>query len=248
MHITFSKAKTPENYPTKKYTLKTNFKKTEGIQTYNNLHKYTCSNIKANYLPSFSGGYTKIGKTTLIDKNTGEKVGADIKRSQIGDFASYKLMLKRKEAGYLDMDFDAIFPENIYMLTSHFNNNIPRVLHIRSIMGDEYYGIGTELIKTAILESYNKGYSGDLWLTTEKGYAKTLSRHRSDQNPIPFYYKMGFASPDNDFDSYIKECIKNSKFSKLPPSALLLLTPEARDAWLAELLKSSVTKNGYDIA
>ncbi len=201
---------------------------------------YSAANVKAKFLPSFYG-YRKAGKTYIKDKKTQTPVLADIKRNKIGDFISFKLMVGREEAGYLDMVCDSIFPEEKYVLTQPYNN-IPEICHLRSIMGDKYSGIGTELIKTAIQESCNQGGFGNLWLKAEKGYARTLSEYRSDENPIPFYYKVGFCSPDPDMDKFIKKCIDETNYYSLPDSTLLLLTPEARNKWLEQLVNNPIIR------
>ena len=81
-----------------------------------------------------------------------------------------------------------------------------------------------ELINAAINESKKRGKNGSLWLKTEKGYAHSLSDYRKNENPIPFYYKLGFRSMDKEMDSFIKRCIKTSNYFSLPPSEILLLS------------------------
>lgn len=213
----------------------------QGLLPQNNTYnKYSAENVKANFLPSFQG-YKKVGTAHIYDRQTGDTVAADIKKDKIGDFISIKMNIGKEEIGFIDIDCAAVFPEEKYVLAEP-TNTIPRVLHLRSIAGDKYAGIGTNLIKTAIQESYNNGGYGNLWLRTEKGYERYLSPYRSDENPIPFYYKVGFESPDKNSDSYIKACIQKKQYHKLPNSELLLLTPEARDNWLKELVKNPIIK------
>lgn len=204
------------------------------------VNSYSLENLQARYIPSFKA-YRKTGKTTVIDKKTGYEVPADIKKEKIGDFVSFKLMIGRKEAGFLDMYCNSVFPEDKYVLTEP-TNNIPEVRHLRSILGEDYAGIGTALIKTAIQESCNNGGLGNLWLESEKGYERTLVPYRSDENPIPFYYKMGFVSPNTDIDEFIKSCLKKTDYLKLPDSTLLLLTPESRNYWLEKLVSNPIIK------
>ena len=207
---------------------------------YNKYSNYSAENVKAKFLPSFQG-YRKIGRTYLEDKENGIYVPADIRRNKIGDFVSIKVTIGKDVAGYLDMICDSIFPEEKYVLTQPLNN-IPEIRHLRSILGDKYSGIGTALIKTAIQESCNNGGFGNLWLKSEKGYARTLSDYRSDENPIPFYYKVGFRSPDPDIDKFIEKCIKETNYYALPDSTLLLLTPEARNNWIKKLIENPIIK------
>lgn len=219
--------------------------KTGSITTNKNIDsnqfvQYSSENIKSKFLPNFCG-YRKTGSTYVIDRETGESVKADIRRLNIDNFISIKLMVGREEAGFIDILCDSVFPEQNYVLTQP-SNSIPQICHLRSILGDKYSGIGTALIKTAIQESCNNGGFGNLWLRTERGYAKTYSNYRKNENPIPFYYKMGFKSPDPETDQLIKKCIKKSSYSSLPESTLLLLTPEARDAWIKKLVNNPIIK------
>ena len=191
----------------------------------NNLVQLPLNTLKANFCPSF-GKYRKVADVYLKDKETGESVKASLQREYVGDFVSFKLMHRNEEAGYLDMDCGAVFPENSYVLPE-IDNVIPRVCHVRSLLGDKYHGIGTALINAAVNESRKAGEKGYLWLQSEKGYAHSLSRYRRGENPIPFYYKLGFRAIDKNTDKFIKFCLEKSKYSELPDTAILLLTPEA---------------------
>ncbi len=193
--------------------------------------KIPLESLQANFITSF-GRYKKISNPVLIDRDNGFPVISALKRGEAGNFYSYKLFLNGKQAGYMDMDIASVIPEDDFV--SIVNDNVcPEIKHIRSIAGDKYSGIGTALIKAAVKESYKQGKGGSLWLRTEKGYAYTLSDYRSDQNPIPFYYKLGFRALNPEADKYIKKCIEESDYNALPDSELLVLTSEA-----AESLKS----------
>lgn len=202
----------------------------------NNLSKsYSTSNlsqdmvpldaIKAKYCPAF-GKFRKVGDITLLDKDTGFNVKASLSKEKTGDFVSYKVFVNKKEAGFMDMNCASLFPEGDYVLTQP-NNVLPEILHLRSLLGDKYEGIGTALVNVAVKESKKRGNDGCIFLTAEKGYARTFSDYRSGESPIPFYYKLGFEAVDPKVDKLIKECIEKSDYKKLPDSALLLLTPEA---------------------
>ncbi len=181
--------------------------------------------IKSKYCPSF-GKFRKVDDVTLLDKNSGFNVKASLCREKIGDYVSYKIFVDRKEAGYMDMNCRSLFPEGDYVLTQP-DNVIPQITHLRSILGERYSGIGTALVNAAVKESRKRGNDGCLFLTSEKGYARNFSTYRSNENPIPFYYKLGFEAVDPKLDKFIKDCISESKYDMLPDSALLLLTPEA---------------------
>ncbi len=181
--------------------------------------------LKSNFCLSF-GKYKKVGEVVLVNKDTEKPVVASLRKEKIGDFISYKIFTGKEEAGYMDMDCDALFPEGDYVLTEP-DNVIPEVSHLRSLLGDKYSGIGTSLINAAVKESLKAGKNGSLWLNAEKGYARGFSSYRSDENPIPFYYKLGFRAVEPGVDKFIQKCLENSDYRNLPDSALLLLTPNA---------------------
>ena len=203
--------------------------------------KYNSEHVRANFIPSFDG-YKKVGTVQLKQRSTDNNVAAIVKKERIGDFISLKLYVKNKEAGFLDMKCDSVLPNNDYTLDKP-SNIIPQILHLRSIQGDKYKGIGTALIKTAIQESWNNGGFGNLWLRTETGYAYSYSPYRSNENPIPFYYKVGFESPDYSTNKLIKDCIEKKEHSKLPNSVLLMLTDEAKNKWTKELIRHPIIKS-----
>ena len=187
--------------------------------------KIPSSAIKSKYLPSF-GSYRKVDNVTLLDRDSGFNVKASLAREKIGDFVSYKVFVNRQEAGFMHMNCASLFPEGDYVLTQP-NNVIPEITHLRSLLGKKYGGIGTALVNAAVKESRKRGHDGCLFLTTEKGYARIFSNYRSNENPIPFYYKLGFEAVNPKVHNLIKECLASSEYNKLPDSALLLLTPEA---------------------
>ncbi len=184
-------------------------------------------NIKANFCPAF-GKYKKAGNVMLIDKEDGTLKSATLKREKYGkDFISYKLFVNGEEAGYMDMNCSSVFPEDDNFVLTEPDNVIPEIEHIRSLAGNKYAGIGSALVNAAINESISRGKNGCLWLRTEKGYAWSLSEYRANENPIPFYYKLGFKAPDVNIDKLISRCLEKSDYKHLPDSALLLLTSEA---------------------
>lgn len=179
---------------------------------------------KANFMPAF-GKYKKVRDIQLLDKDTEKLVKASLCHDALGDFSMYKIFVGRQEAGFMDMKNDAVLPE-IGCLSVEPDNNIPEVRHIRSILGDRYAGIGTELIKAAVEESEKIGKNGSLWLETEQGYAASYSKHRRYENPIPFYYKLGFRAPDDKVNSLIEKYIKSGNYSMLPSDAVLILSSQ----------------------
>ena len=185
--------------------------------------KAPLDSIKANYLLSF-GNFKKVGTAALIDKKTGEEINATVKKEEFtGAFILYELYIGRKRVGYMDMVpvsdipvYNTIDPFQIYS----------EIGHIRSLDGDKYAKIGTTLVNLAIEESKNQGNQGAMWLISEKGYQRTVSKYRSNENPIPFYYKLGFKAFDKLEDEKIRELLKQKRFDELPDKALLILSKE----------------------
>ena len=177
---------------------------------------------RANFVPSF-GKYKKVKDVPVYDRGTEMPIRATLLRDNIGDFVSYKLMSGRTELGYMQMNCDSIFKEDKYLCPER-DNNIPEITHLRSLEGDKYYGIGTNLIAAAVDESVKRGKGGSVWCDTEQGYAHSLSPYRKNDNPIPFYYKMGFKSLDEKIDALIKKGIETNNIGLLPESTTLILT------------------------
>lgn len=181
--------------------------------------------LQSNFMPAF-GRFRKVKNVVLMNRDTLMPQRAELMRDRAGDFLFYKLMVNRKEAGYMNMQCDSVFPEDDFVLIEP-DNHIPKILEIRSLMGETYSGIGTELIKEAVSESRKQGKGGALWLNSVAGYGWAESNYRKNENPIPFYYKMGFISPDKKLDNQIRENIKNNNTKALPNTAIMLLTSEA---------------------
>lgn len=177
-----------------------------------------------NFKPSF-GALKKVEDIKLKDRNTGKSVDASLFKEKSGDFIDFKIKYKRQEAGYLSMD---LCPTYLYNLPKPEINNkdIPEVEKIRTIMGDSLEGIGTALMTAAIKESIKNGTEGALWLSAEKGYAYNLSDYRKNENPIPFYYKLGFEAIDEDDKELIESCLVDNDLNNLPDISCLFLNPE----------------------
>ncbi|MCD7740510.1 MAG: GNAT family N-acetyltransferase [Candidatus Gastranaerophilales bacterium] len=199
-------------------------KKENFHNNYLEISKIPSEALKANFTPLF-GKLRKVGDVELIDRKSGNTVKASLKKEQTGDYVLYKIFKGKDEAGYIDINKKSLFPEGDYVLTEP-DNVIPEIKHLRSLKGNEYAGIGTALVKAAVDESIKDGKGGCLWARTEKGYAYNLSGYRQNENPIPFYYKMGFKSISPKTDKYIQECIKTSEYDKLPNSSILLLSSQ----------------------
>lgn len=218
----------------KKETIASSFNNTASSKL--SINKIPTEAIKANLIPTF-GKFKVTGKTTVIDRKTGEPKTAIIKREDYGDYVEFNLSVGKNLAGFLHMDCDSLVPEDGFLVTESYNHQ-PEIKHLRSILGEKYAGIGTELIKVAVQESFNRGKGGNLWLQTETGFGNLYSDYRKNDNPIPFYYKLGFESPIESENYYIKRCINKGVPRSLPNNTLLMLTPEARDSMLEELFEN----------
>ena len=197
----------------------------------------SAENYIANYLPSF-GKYKKISDVLLRERETGKLVAGELKRDKYGsDLFSYKIFIKGKEAGYMDLNCESLFPEDKYVVPEA-DNVFPEIQHLRSLEGDKYSGIGTALVNAAIDESIKRGKNGSVWLTSEQGYASSFSDYRKNENPIPFYYKLGFRTLNPNRDKYIQNCLRFSQYSMLPSSEVLILTSEAVKARNKELTEN----------
>lgn len=189
------------------------------------LSEISAENIRAAYIPAF-GQFKKVGETFLTDRITGEKVKADIKKEKIlNEYIGYKLYVGEKVAGFMDMSLNDKFPK--YSDKIPFER-FPQIIHLRTLEGEKYSGTGTTLVKLASEESKKLGKEGALWLDAEKGYMKHASRYRSDESPIPFYYKLGFRAPGKKHKE-IKNILKSEDYYKLPNSQILYLTPDAAE-------------------
>ncbi len=187
----------------------------------------SAEHIRANFCPSF-GAYKIINKVYLTDKKTGESVKATIKKDSFGDDdIAYKLMVGRKEGGFLDLKFNTENKKKFDAENKDENTQgpFPEVVHLRSLLGNKYRGIGSALLETAIEESKKRGNGGALFLISCKGYAYAASKYRSNENPIPFYYKFGFRSCNEEEDKQIKKCLENSDYESLPALTYLELKP-----------------------
>ncbi len=208
--------------------------KDTGISTnhkYNNIPICTLNaeNIKANFLPSF-GKFYKIADVMLKDRISGYDTPAVLKKEKItkNDF-NYKLYVRGKEAGYMTLYCESLIPEEEYVAPVA-NNIFPEVHYLRSLKGNEYEGIGSLLMQTAINESKKRGHNGALWLITDNTYARSESAYRSGENPIPFYYKLGLRALNPNEDKEIQLRLKEGKYNMLPDSSILVLTEEAANA------------------
>lgn len=189
------------------------------------LNSLSANHIKANFVPSF-GQFRTVGYAFLIDKATEKLQYATIQKELQGNYSCFRIMVDRKVAGRMDICNDAVFPEEHIVLTDEPDNTFPEVRHIRSYMGDKYAGIGTVLMNTAVQESKRMGKDGRLWLYAEKGYDFAASPYRSQESPLPFYYKLGFRCPDEKINKEIQKYIDKKQYNMLPDEAMLVLSAD----------------------
>ncbi len=182
-------------------------------------------NIKAYFLPSF-GNLRTVGQVVLTDRNTKEDVLATLKRDMYGSTGFlYEIYDGHKKAGYMDMDLYSPFLDDSLM-DENEDTCLPEIIHLRSLMGDKYEGIGSALVNCAIEESKKHKKDGCVWLVAEQGFARGLSDYRKNENPIPFYYKLGFKTLGPTRDKEIRKCLETHRYNMLPSTEILILTAE----------------------
>lgn len=189
----------------------------------NEYSNYSSESVKALFLPSF-GSLRKIKDVALIDKNNGKLVGAKVYRDTRSITEYYSLKKNGEELGYMKLKNPKV--SNFTNYAFSYPDDLPEVKEIRTIEGEEYEGIGTQLIKCAIERSCELGFDGELVLTAEKGYALNLSPYHSDDNPIPFYYKLGFQAIDEDEDIKCRDLLDKEDYTSLPFLEDMILTVE----------------------
>ena len=192
----------------------------------NDTKKYSNSCLGAQNARNTSVSFTKfkkVGTAALIDKQTGEEVTAIVKKDDFyNQSIFYELYIGRKRIGFMDMETFSPPPK---MYNDDPYQTYSEIRHIRSLDGDKYKGIGTTLINLAINESEKNGNKGAIWLLSEKGYQWAASKYRRQENPIPFYYKLGFRAP-SDIDKENENLIKKRQFDDIKDKQILILKPE----------------------
>ncbi len=161
------------------------------------------SNVSAKILKSLIHAETISSKTFIKERNSGVLVPVYITKFE-REGKKY-LNLKDENAcklGYLDMEK----PQQGY-----FNNpigddyiyNSMEVTTLESVnkgcKASPYSGIGTELLKAAVLESKKSGYNGRLHLMAYNSHP-----------PTPFYYKCGFRFLDSEKNSLMEKFLSSS--------------------------------------
>ena len=188
--------------------------------------KVPVDSLKANFLPSF--GQKKDEKVVIYDRKTGEEVLATVKKQSVCDeYYMFKLCVGRKVVGKMNMMMNADCPLYNDDWPPYANpvekKTFPQILDIRTYEGDKYSNIGTALVDLAIEQSVKAKHKGALWLESCKGYDSESSAYRSGENPIPFYYKLGFRAADED-DKKIRAALKKGDYENLPSDIILHLS------------------------
>ncbi|MGN0192751.1 MAG: hypothetical protein ACI4CY_04410 [Candidatus Gastranaerophilaceae bacterium] len=84
-------------------------------------------------------------------------------------------------------------------------------------------GLGSELIKQAVLDSKQAGFEGRVALDAE-----TINKNRG--TPIPFYWKMGFRTADNvknaEIEKGMQELAKTGKYPDWAPQISQMYLPD----------------------
>lgn len=174
-------------------------------------------------ITSFKCDYTSdniIGVCKVYDKIEKKNVKADIVRTTDGINIYIKLWVNNKEIGTSTLcrstkDFFEGGVSPIDNLDYYKKNDIYEALELvllKNHCKERYKHIGKELIKEAVKESYRMNLDGHVVLNTMQ---------LDEQNPVPFYYKMGFRS--NDYmNQIIEKKIKRgeTQFSNYTPMYL----------------------------
>lgn len=187
--------------------------------------------VKANFLPSF-GQMKKVGEVVIYDRKTKEPVIATVKKDHYyNEYLIYHLYLGKTKLGEMTMMMHADLPDDddddlpSYEELPVKKKTIPQVMSLRTIEGEKYSNIGTSLIGLAIDESMKTEHKGAIWVDSCKGYDQLSSPYRSGENPIPFYYKLGFRAVDGQ-DEKIRELLEKGDYEHLPVLAFLELSAD----------------------
>ncbi len=184
--------------------------------------------VKAKFLPSF-GQMKKVGEITIYDRKTKEPVIATVKKDHYyNEYLIYHLFAGKTKVGEMTMRMHADLPDNDFPSDDEQpvkKKTVPQVMTLRTIEGEKYSNIGTSLIGLAIDESMKTEHKGAIWVDSCKGYDQLSSPYRSGENPIPFYYKLGFRAVDGQ-DEIIRELLEKGDYEKLPVIAFLRLSAD----------------------
>lgn len=186
------------------------------------LSNYTAENVRANFI-SFGNNYRKVRDVKIYDKSKREFVSASLEHKR-DYFDEYRIMKDGKKLGFMTFDEET----NIGLMEDikGFSDGVmPRIAALRTIEGDRYSGIGTQLVKEAVEKSFQTGYDGLVCLSAQKYFAKQDSSYRSEDSPIPFYYKLGFRSPQAQINNLIEKSIKLDLPQMLPMETFMVLKP-----------------------
>ncbi|MBQ3642794.1 hypothetical protein II906_12855 [bacterium] len=207
-------------YPIKKKPIQKGAKDKITIQ---NLSEYSAENIKAYYSPSF-GNYRKIRDAYVENRTNKILYLTKISREKSRNTERYIITRNNKELGFMNFVIRSnCKPESFWY---RFLQDLPKIQGLRTIEGNDFRGIGTQLVKCAVDRSKELGYEGELILSAEQGYAMKESPYRSDENPIPFYYKLGFQCIDNLDDRKCRKLISEGRIEELPIIAEMILTKD----------------------
>ncbi len=179
------------------------------------------------FSPSF-GRFKEVKKIILKEKESGNNTVASLKREEKkeDETIDYKIFKNNEEAGYIRININPEFADNDPISIQGKYQYTPEVKYLRSLLGNKYSGIGTALIEAAKNESKSLGQGGALFTFAVLGFASKASEYRSMENPIPFYYKMGFRAETEKENEIIVNCLKNGDYNSLPEEAYLYLPKE----------------------
>ncbi len=199
-----------------------NGSKTVSLTSANIMPSY--KSVKAKFLPVSFGAFKKIGTVEITDRKTNKLVTVDLKSEDFGDYTMFKLFSKGQELGFIDIISSC--SKNSSNNSESLAKNSTTIVHLRSYKGNEYSGIGTALMKAAINKAIKNNCADEISLYAETGYQYAFSPYRSNESPIPFYYKLGFEATDLKTDEKIRNLIARERYDLLPSMVFLKLSDE----------------------
>lgn len=179
------------------------------------------------------------GETAIKERETKKPVKTFITKENKGNVSEFMMFKDNKKLGYLRVDNASPIQTGIPSYIEKAPNKVLEVLILTSYKGDEYSGIGTELIKTAIEESKNRGFEGHIILRANNRLREEFVGYRKNESPVPFYYNFGFES--KPFYNFLAKTF--SKFTKnyeFEPHLPMYLGDESRKKWLNSIEKSHI--------
>ena len=154
----------------------------------------------------------KAGKTTIINRSTGKPIDVTITHDVNEGMTKYK-MYTSENGVYRILGTIDVAPITTDCFTSsirdHCGSEALEVKYLASALGNEYRGIGTQLMQVAVEHSIQHGYEGKIVLLANND--TPYYTYRSSGSPVPFYRKLGFSTGYSGVDAAIDAGIEAVK-------------------------------------